>query len=807
MLNNCKTCPLNNTSPKVKDMGSKKSGIIFIGEAPHTEEIKQGRPFVGRSGKLLGKLLEKIGINREEVVVANALKCMIIPDIPKSVVNQAMKCCKPYLEDTILIANPKLIVCLGDNALKQLMGRNVGAISKQRGRILEYNGSLVIPTFHPAYVLRGCHPEFPDIDESIMYSRERLILKDFMLIKEVMNNGVKPIENKHGDYIPVSARQFRTQFAKSKILAFDVEWEGDKLLCMSATDTEGKAFVYTIWNNLIPKDVRTVLENPDIIKVVANRPSDEVMLSKLAGCNVKGTINDVFLMAHLIDENIEKISLEYLANTYSSLNYIKDVAKGKRLNLSELDFESLREYSGIDADATIRVYNSLKEHLKQDKKVLNYYVNFLQPVSDLLPVLKSYGCRIDIQKLKENEQYLKQHAQKIHDEAISMIPESIRKKYSDNLSLTRANLLIDYLFLSRKGARLKPKIFTGKTKVPSTAENHLILFKDNEFVNKLFEFKKLTKLISTYITPMYDYIHEDGRIYPDTFLYRTVTGRTAMTNPPIQQIPQRGSDYVKYIKELFIADDGYEMVAMDLGQSELRIMAWQANEKRMLEAFNNNIDIHALTASLVTGKKIEEITKEERHSAKGINFGFLYAMSANSFVSYAKEEYGIDITMEEAQEFRNRFFKAYPSIMGYHNVIKEYVWKHGFIYSPLGRKRRLPEINSPDNSERAKAERQAINFRIQSFSSDLGLLGMYLFYEAYRKDKILKDKVKLLWFIHDAIFFQAKKEVLDKAIDLAVRCLTERTKHYIYSKFKLVVDYPITCEVKVGRSWADLKTI
>jgi DNA polymerase-1 len=176
-------------------------------------------------------------------------------------------------------------------------------------------------------------------------------------------------------------------------------------------------------------------------------------------------------------------------------------------------------------------------------------------------------------------------------------------------------------------------------------------------------------------------------------------------------------------------------------------------------------------------------------------------------MQYAKDMYGVSYTLEEAEEIRNSYFKAYPAIAGYHNRIKAFLKNQGYVESPLGRRRRLLKIHSDDNSEQADAERKAVNFPIQSFSSDLGLLGMKLFYDAYISNPKLKSKIKLMWFIHDAIFFQAEEDVVEEAIALAKECLSKRTSEYIHKHFGFIVGYPIEAEAKIGDNWANLKEI
>jgi DNA polymerase-1 len=289
-------------------------------------------------------------------------------------------------------------------------------------------------------------------------------------------------------------------------------------------------------------------------------------------------------------------------------------------------------------------------------------------------------------------------------------------------------------------------------------------------------------------------------------LYRTVTGRTSIIDPPIQQIPQRG-EYRDLILDIFVAEEGWLFGSRDLSQSELRIMGWLAQDPVIMDALKKGIDLHTLTASNVMRIPLDKVTKSDRQKAKPINFGFIYGMQASTFVEYAKDEYGIVYTLKEAEQFREAYFNTYKAIRGFHNYMSRVVSENGFVYTPLGRKRRLPGIHSKDYALRSMAIRQAINTPVQAFSSDLALLGMKLFQDAIESSSTLRGNVKILWFKHDEIFFTAKKEVMNEAMKVLKSCMEHRVKVYIHKHFGLVVDYPIETDGKVGKSWWRLKPV
>lgn len=280
-----------------------------------------------------------------------------------------------------------------------------------------------------------------------------------------------------------------------------------------------------------------------------------------------------------------------------------------------------------------------------------------------------------------------------------------------------------------------------------------------------------------------------------------------MLHPAIQTIPQRG-EFAPLVKSAFVADRGWYLGARDLAQSELRIIGWLAGDPNILGALRDGIDLHTKTAMVVTGKPISDISKLDRQRAKPVGFGYVYGMQANKFKAYAKANYNVDFTQEEAEEFRRRFFSApngYYRLPIYHAEMIRKAQQLGYVESVLGRRRNLIKIGSKDRMERGEAERQAINFPVQSFSSDLGLLGMMLFWEEVKTLSLLKDKVRPMWFIHDAILFQAKEKVFDRAMRLLKECMEERAPEYIKKNFGVTLGYVVGSDGKRGLSWASME--
>lgn len=590
-----------------------------------------------------------------------------------------------------------------------------------------------------------------------------------------------------------------------KIVAFDLETTSlkmmeptTKVLSLAYTSKEGQAGVL-----LKPKksNAPDFLTDPRVTKVAAGRPFDEVTLKKKLGLKIVGPIVDVLTMGHVINENFgpKGYNLENLANVYTPLQNIKDMAEGKRDDLGSVSKKILVNYNSVDADATIRLFNVFRSKISGMPEVQRYYKHFIMPIQDMLADVYHNGVRINKDKLKKNEEWVVSRMEKLHETAIKCLPKEIRTKYAEDLNLGRPIIATDYLFNVLKR---KPHIFTEKTLKPSTSEEHLMMFSKVPFIKHRIDWVKLRKIQSSFLTNMWDCINSDDRVYPSTLLNVTVTGRSIITSPAIQTIPKR-NPYADRVREIFEPEEGWLFGERDLAQSEVRIMGWRAQDQKILQALRDGIDIHTLTASIVNGIPLKDVTKEMRQKAKAIVFGFLYGMSAGGFQNYARSEYGLNFTLAECGAIRETFFKGYWGLPIFHTAMENECRKYGFITSPLGRRRRLQGIYAEEWATQGNAKRQAINFPIQSFSSDLGFIGMYCFWQEVKN----KKDIKINWFIHDSVVFQCKADKMSHYQNLLDKCMCRTSKEYIKEHFGLDVNYPIESSGKWGVNWAMMKDL
>ena len=618
----CLDCPFS-SKVEVPYSGDLQSDILVVGESPGADEIREKRPFVGASGKLLDKLLSSIGLSRSSVFIANSCRCQIdkegdsIKDINKALVQ-----CRLYLEKAIQSVKPRLIILLGAYALKQVLNKQ--KIMQSRGKIVysdEFKCQVLI-TVHPAYILRkGVSRDYPNKPYEQMSMHEKLLFSDFQIAKKLFEtNFSKPVTNTE-DYLKADTLDIAID---CKAISFDLETTGlnprakdFQILSAAFSSEEGKSQVFLPHKNKFNKSVVKILANPNISKVVAFRPFDESVLKISMGVEVKGKVHDVLVMAHLVDENYHSYSLEEVSNIYTPLKNIKELSEGFRLNLKNAPEDVLINYNSVDSDATIRCFNSLRKEILKDKALARYYTQFILPAQDLLVDTHLNGCLINKRVLEESQKEATEKLAQLERKCIALIPSTLKTKYADNLKLTRPQLMRDMLF-SKEGLNRtpNPQYTTKKTLQPQVGEDHLSELKPHPFITTYLDWKKLFKLQTSYLNNLPEYIREDGYCHPELFIHKNVSGRSACYNPSLHQIPQR-HPYAHLIKKCFTVEEGWIMGIRDLAQSEFRIMGWIAGDNNILGAINSGIDLHTKTASVVNRISMDKVTKEMRNSAKG----------------------------------------------------------------------------------------------------------------------------------------------------------------------------------------------
>ena len=426
------------------------------------------------------------------------------------------------------------------------------------------------------------------------------------------------------------------------------------------------------------------------------------------------------------------------------------------------------------------IYHSLTQQLyeKKDKlraslkeeNVLSLYEDIEMPLTHVLFSMEQEGISIQESFLDEYGALLNEKldalAQKIYSHA-GMI-------FNINSPKQLANVLFDELNLS-----------SGGKKRSTSADVLEKLRGKHPIIDDILEYRKIAKVSSTYIDGLKKHIRSDQKIHTSFNQTMTQTGRLSSSEPNLQNISIR-DELGKEIRKAFVAEDGYHLLSADYSQIELRMLAHMANEDHMIKAFNEGLDIHTKTATLIFGCSPEEVDEHKRRIAKTVNFGIVYGQTEFGLSSQ------LNITRKEAGEFMKMYFESYPQIHEYMNQLIDFCKEHGYVETLFHRRREIPEINDKNFMTREFGKRAAMNAPIQGSAADLIKIAML------KMDQALKDadvKSKMLLQIHDELIFLVPDEELD--------LMQKLVKETMESAMELKV--PLKASISVGKSWYEAK--
>lgn len=574
--------------------------------------------------------------------------------------------------------------------------------------------------------------------------------------------------------------------AKTKgILSIDTETTGvDPLLCelvgISLCTVPSVAY-YIPWSDIdqsaFKKILNTFLGDERLLKIGQNIKYDLIVLEQ-NDIIVKGALFDTMIAHYLIDPET-KHSMDYLSETY--LNYspvsIESLIgkKGpKQLKMSEVDVESVKEYAAEDADVTLQLFNKLKLELKE-KEIVQLFEDVEIPLIPVLSKMEQAGVAIDVDFLKDYSETLGKEVFSIRDEIFEMSGMEFNMDSPKQLG----EVLFDKMKIKYQGKKTK----TGQY---STNEETLQkLAGEQPIVDKILDYRELTKLKSTYVDALPSLINPQTGLVHTTFNQTiAATGRLSSTNPNLQNIPIK-TDRGKEIRKAFIArGDGRVILSADYSQIELRIIASLSEDEKMMDAFHKGLDIHAATAANVYNVPLEEVDGTMRRNAKMVNFGIIYGISAFGLA----QRLGIGRT--EAAGLIEQYFEKYPGIKRYMDSSIEFARKHGYVQTIYGRKRYLRDINSGNFTVRGFAERNAINAPIQGSAADMIKLAMIQVHQKMMKEGL---KSQMILQVHDELLFDAFSDELD-------------TLQYIVEnemKNALKLNVPIEIGMGIGKNWLE----
>lgn len=608
--------------------------------------------------------------------------------------------------------------------------------------------------------------------------------------EETKNSNLTRLDDLHYDYQLVdNEEKMRDLFQKlitTQVLSLDTETTGTdpisaELVGMSFSYEENQAFYVPVPPDgeeaqKIVNIFKPVFENEKIVKVGQNIKYDLLVLENY-GVTLKGKMFDT-MIAHYVLQPELRHGMDYLAEIYLKYDTIKIEEligpKGKnQKNMRDLPPNEVYKYACEDADVTLKLKNVLEGELAENG-VKDLFEEIEMPLVPVLAYMERNGVRIDTEALKETSRHFTAR--------MNQIEEEVHQLAGTNFNIASPKQVGEILFEKLKIVEKAKKTKSGQY---VTSEEVLESLKGkHEIVGKILEHRGLKKLLGTYIDALPQLINpKTGRIHTSFNQTVTATGRLSSSNPNLQNIPVRNEDG-KEIRKAFIPDDGCEFFSADYSQIELRIMAHLSEDPHMIEAFNEEQDIHAATAAKIYKEPLEGVTREQRSKAKTANFGIIYGISVFGLAER------LNVDRKEAKALIDGYFETYPHVREYMDKSIRSAREKGYIETIFKRKRYLPDINSHNAVVRGYAERNAINAPIQGSAADIIKVAMVRIYQRFMKEGI---RSKMILQVHDELNFSVLPEEKEKVKQIVISEME--------SAYKMKV--PLRADCGWGKNWLE----
>ncbi|MBF8740428.1 DNA polymerase I [Pseudomonas guariconensis] len=529
--------------------------------------------------------------------------------------------------------------------------------------------------------------------------------------------------------------------------------------------------------------LKPLLEDPAKGKIGQNAKYDINILANCAiggdptqGIQMRGVAYDTMLESYVLDSTATRHDMDSLALKYLDHSTIafEDIAgKGaKQLTFNQIPLDKAGPYAAEDADITLRLHHALQARLAKTPSVQPVLMDIEMPLVPVLAKIERQGALVDAALLKVQSAELGVKMAELERTAFALAGEEFNLGSPKQLGV----ILYDKL-----GMPVLSKTAKGQ---PSTAEAVLAELAEQDYPlpTVLMEYRSLSKLKSTYTDKLPEQINpRTGRIHTSYQQAVAATGRLSSSDPNLQNIPVRTAEG-RRIRQAFVASPGYKLLAADYSQIELRIMAHLAKDEGLLHAFRNDLDVHRATAAEVFGVPLEQVTTDQRRSAKAINFGLIYGMSA---FGLAKQ---IGVDRKQSQDYIDRYFARYPGVLAYMERTRTQAAEQGFVETLFGRRLYLPDINAKNPALRKGAERTAINAPMQGTAADIIKRAMVAV-DSWLTDSGLDARVILQ--VHDELVLEVREDLVEQ--------VKEQIRPYMSNAAQL--DVPLLVEVGVGSNW------
>ena len=520
--------------------------------------------------------------------------------------------------------------------------------------------------------------------------------------------------------------------------------------------------------------LRPFLESENIPKIGHNLKYDRHILHNV-GIELKGKLLDTMLYSYVNNSTITRHNLDAVSKRYLNINptsYEEVAGKGaKQISFSEVSIDVASEYASEDSDIALKLYHHIEPLVKKEKRLANLYTEVEGPLIYTLGDIERNGVLIDSEKLNQQSKKL--------EAKILELESKVQKNAGEDFNLGSPKQLQEILY-GKLGLPVIKKTPKGQ---PSTSEAVLQeLSMDFPIVKDILSYRAISKLKSTYTDKLPKMVNPDtGRVHTSYHQAVTATGRLSSSDPNLQNIPIR-SEEGRRIREAFIAPDDYKILAADYSQIELRIMAHLSKDDGLLDAFAKGQDIHKATAAEIFSSAIDDVTPNQRRSAKAINFGLIYGMSA---FGLSKQ---LQITRAEAQSYIEQYFDRYPKVKDYMEETKLSAKQMGYVETVFGRRLYLADIDSSNYQRRQYAERSAINAPMQGTAADLIKMAMTDLHE-----RIIAQSfdAKIIMQVHDELVIEVHRSQVDELSGITLETMSNIAE----------LDVDLKVDADLGSNW------
>lgn len=590
-------------------------------------------------------------------------------------------------------------------------------------------------------------------------------------------------DNVNGE--PLDNSQINTEIEHEKIVdktkLAELKQEIQENKAMYYYLTEEKFIIYSPKTNKCfsvenVQDFKDIFEDKNILKC-SYKQKEEFIILWDNGIEAKNLMFDIAIAGYILNSNINKYTIEYLANEYINFDiaeYLSNTEKteAEQITLFDNAEEPKEDKTYIYAYTIYKLYNVLTQKMKEAGSI-DLFNKIEMPLTEVLASMQYEGIYIDKQELLDFGKELQ--------EKIDILTQEIYELTGEEFNINSTKQLGEILFEKLK-LTAKKKTKTGYSTDVDVLEK---IKYEHPVIEKILEYRQLQKLNSTYVEGLIPYIDETGRIHSKFHQTVTTTGRISSTDPNLQNIPTR-MELGRKLRKVFKPEQGYIFVDADYSQIELRVLAHISEDKNMIEAFCNNEDIHAQAASKVFNIPLEEVTKEERTKAKAVNFGIVYGIS----------EFGLGeqlgVPRKKAKEYIEQYLDKYNGIKEFMTNIVEETKEKGYVETLYHRRRYVPELKSNNYMVRQFGGRVAMNTPIQGTAADIMKIAMINVYNKLKENNL---KSKLIVQVHD--------EILVETLESEKEQIKQIVKEEMENVIKLKV--PLLAEVEEGYNWYEAK--